>query len=224
MVFITFEGGEGSGKTTQIGLLADHLRAHGLAVTVTREPGGTVLGEQVRTLLLSGGAMSPYAEVLLFNAARAQLVEEVIAPALRRREIVICDRFADSTLAYQGYGRGLPIATLEQINIVATRGVVYQPNLTILLDLPVIVGRARKQQGGEWNRLDAEAEAFHERVRNGYLQMASANQRRWALVDTDLSVADVHETIMKRVAAELAWNKILLGQNLDARQELALQR
>lgn len=202
-MFITFEGGEGSGKTTQIDLLRMVLEARACPVTVTREPGGTPLGEQVRSILLAQNEIeiSPYAEAMLFNAARAQLMKDVIAPALRMGHIVLCDRFADSTLAYQGYGRGMDMTSLLTLNGIATDWTT--PNLTILLDLPVEVGRRRKRSAGEWNRLDAEEAAFHTAVRDGYLNMANMNPRRWLVVDATRSILKVHEQIWRVVEERL---------------------
>lgn len=202
-MFITFEGGEGSGKTTQIDLLRMVLEARACPVTVTREPGGTPLGEQVRSILLAQNEIeiSPYAEAMLFNAARAQLMQDVIAPALRMGHIVLCDRFADSTLAYQGYGRGMDMTSLLTLNGIATDWTT--PNLTILLDLPVEVGRRRKRSAGEWNRLDAEEAAFHTAVRDGYLNMANMNPRRWLVVDATRSILKVHEQIWRVVEERL---------------------
>lgn len=202
-MFITFEGGEGSGKTTQIDLLRGVLETRSCPVTVTREPGGTPLGEQVRSILLTQNEIeiSPYTEAMLFNAARAQLMKDVIAPALRMGHIVLCDRFADSTLAYQGYGRGMDMTSLLTLNGIATDWTT--PNLTILLDLPVEVGRRRKRSAGEWNRLDAEEAAFHTAVRDGYLNMANMNPRRWLVVDATRSILKVHEQIWRVVEERL---------------------
>jgi dTMP kinase len=182
-MFITLEGPEGSGKTSQIGPLAEFLRQQGYDVLTTREPGGTPIGDQIRAVLhsLDNTAMQPRTETLLFQAARAQLVEQVIRPHLQRGGIVISDRYADSTLAYQGYGHGLP---LEQVQVVigfATGGL--KPDLTLLLDVDVEVGLQRRSKGGEWNRLDAYALDFHRRVRQGYHQLAQADPQRWVIVD-----------------------------------------
>lgn len=184
-VFITFEGPEGAGKTLQAKRLVDLLREEGRGALLTREPGGTLLGEQVRSVVLSetpgGPGISPIAEALLFNAARAQLVAEVIKPALDAGEIVVCDRFADSTLAYQGYGAGLDLADLRAIADVATMGLV--PDLTILLDIPPEIGLARKDAGSR-NRFEAAFDlAFHRRVREGFLGLARLEPGRWAVVD-----------------------------------------
>jgi dTMP kinase len=201
-LFITFEGPEGSGKTTQIGLLAAALAARGHTVLTTREPGGTRIGDAVRSLLLNSShvEMSERAESLLFNAARAQLVDEVIRPALRRGEIVLCDRYGDSTLAYQGYGHGQPLEPLRRIIDYATQGLT--PDLTIYLDLDVRTGLERKRAGAEseWNRMEQKALAFHQAVRQGYLQMAAASSR-WLVVDANQLQEHIHAQIMDRLAS-----------------------
>jgi dTMP kinase len=183
-MFISIEGPEGSGKSSQIPQLATFLREQGHTVYTTREPGGTPIGDQVREVLMSmrNTAMSPRAETLLFCAARAQLVHEVIRPRVERREVVISDRYADSTLAYQGYGHGNDLNVLRQLLQFATGGL--WPDLTLLLDLPVETGLNRKRSGGgEWNRLDAYEVEFHRRVRQGFLEMAKAEPRRWRILD-----------------------------------------
>ena len=200
MTFITFEGIEGSGKTTQIHLLMDWLKARTHRVLLTREPGGTPIGEQIRTILLNptNTEMTPEAEILLFSAARAQIVREVIRPRLEAGWIVICDRFADSTLAYQGYGHGLPLDDLLRITEFATGGL--WPDLTIYLDLDVETGLRRKAATPEeWNRMEAQAIEFHQRVRAGYLQLAQQNPDRWMVVDATLSKAEIHAQIRERV-------------------------
>lgn len=183
--FITVEGPDGAGKTTQASVLADHLRARGLDLLLTREPGGTWLGERLRELLLSrtGSAATsdPMADALLFNAARRQLVAEVIRPALRQGRTVVCARFADSTLAYQGYGAGVSLDRLRSLQEAATEGL--HPDLTILLDLPVEAGLARVAPG-DVTRFEAEFDlAFHRRVRDGFLSLAVASPERFAVVD-----------------------------------------
>ncbi len=201
--FITFEGPEGSGKTTQIRLLAQWLAGQGHAVLTTREPGGTRIGDAVRGILLNPEhtEMRPEAEILLFSAARAQIVGEIIRPHLARGGIVVCDRFADSTLAYQGYGRQLDLAALRQITTFATGGLT--PDLTVCLDLTVLEGLRRKQSGdlAEWNRMEREQLAFHERVRQGYLALAAAEPQRWLVVDAAQTIAAVQKSIQARVAA-----------------------
>lgn len=197
-MFITLEGPEGSGKTSQLPILADYLRAAGFTVLTTREPGGTFIGNQIRAVLtnMENTAMQPRTETLLFLAARAQLVEEVIRPALARDEIVLSDRYADSTLAYQGYGHGVDLATLRALLTFATGGL--RPDLTLLLDVESAAGLRRKTSSGEWNRLDAYTLAFHQRVRKGYLQLAADEPARWQIVDASQS-ADVVQSIIHQV-------------------------
>lgn len=183
--FITIEGPDGAGKTTQAESLADHLRGRGHAVLVTREPGGTWLGERVRELLLArtGSTVStdPVTDAILFNAARRQLVTEVIRPALTAGRTVICARYADSTLAYQGYGAGVPLDRLRTLQALATDGL--QPHLTILLDLPVEAGLKRKAPG-DVTRFEAEFDLpFHRRVRDGFLALARETPDRFAVID-----------------------------------------
>ncbi len=208
VVFLTLEGPEGSGKTTQIQLLDRALRARGLRVVCTREPGGTAIGEQIRTVLHAheNTAMVPAAEVLLYSADRAQHVRQVVAPALRRGDIVISDRYAESTLAYQGYGRGLDMDALRGITAFATDGLT--PDLVVYLDLDVELGLQRKQREqalgrGEWNRMDQQEIAFHRRVREGYLTMAREEPGRWLVVDAAQSIETVHRAIRERIDAML---------------------
>ncbi len=205
-MFVTFEGPEGGGKTTQIRLLADWLRERGCDVLTTREPGGTRISNAVRAILLDPEhvEMRPEAEILLFSAARAQLVGEVIRPHLARGGVVLSDRFADSTFAYQGYGRQLDLDALRMITQFATGGL--SPDLTICLDLPVAEGLRRKQGGelAEWNRMEREEREFHERVRAGYLALASAAKERWLVVDAAQSVEQVQAAIKARVQQLLA--------------------
>lgn len=200
MAFVTLEGGEGSGKSVQARRLEERLRARGFAVVSTREPGGTPVGEAVRSVVLhppGGVPLDPLAELLLFEAARAQLVRAVIRPALDRGAIVLCDRFADSSLAYQGYGRGLDFGLIERLNSVATGGL--RPDLTLLLDVPVDVGLTRRRRMGDVNSLDGEDVAFHERVRQGYLALARREPARWRIVDASRSEDEV---------AEAAWSAV----------------
>ncbi len=183
-MFITLEGPEGSGKSMQICEMAEFLRGQGKQVLTTREPGGTFIGDQIREVIMrmDNTMMSPRAEILLFCAARAQIVEEVIRPNLDKGLIVISDRYADSTLAYQGHGHGLDLDTLKLILRFATGGL--KPDLTLLLDVDVEEGLKRRRiGGGEWNRLDAQQLAFHQRVRQGYLKMAAEEPDRWRVIN-----------------------------------------
>ncbi len=209
-MFITLEGPDGSGKTTQIAPLADFLRQRGLTVLTTREPGGTSIGEQVRTVLhrLDNTAMHPRSETLLYLAARAQLVEEVIRPALARGEIVLSDRFADSTLAYQGYGHGNDLQIVRQLLHFATGGL--WPDLTILFDLSADEGLRRRQTGGgEWNRLDAYQLAFHQRVCAGYRALAVQEPQRWVVIDAARPVETIQQELREIVASRLASRHIV---------------
>ena len=183
-MFITFEGPEGSGKTSQIPALAGWLREQGRVVYTAREPGGTSIGEQVRQVIhdLKNTEMDPRTEALLYQAARAQIVAEVLRPRLAAGEVVLCDRYFDSTLAYQGYGHQvIPLDELRQIIRFATGGLA--PDLTILLDLEVEVGLGRKSSQDEWNRLDAFTVDFHRRVRAGYHELLKLEPKRWSVVD-----------------------------------------
>ncbi len=208
-LFVTFEGPDGSGKTTQIKLLAGHLQALGHDVLVTREPGGTSIGDQIRVVLhdVKNAEMACETEFLLYSASRAQLVRQVVKPHLARGGVVLCDRFADSSMAYQGYGRELDLAAVRLITQFATEGLV--PDLTVYLDLPVEVGIERKQvahaaQAGEWNRLDQQSVDFHRRVRRGYLQMAQADPGRWLVIDAAQSIDDTQAVIRKRLETLLS--------------------
>jgi dTMP kinase len=204
--FITLEGPEGAGKTVHAQRLADELAARGHRVRLTREPGGTSLGERLRAILLerSGpavGALDPRADALLFNAARAQLVAEVVRPALDAGEVVLCARFADSTLAYQGFGAGLPIIDLRAIATVATGGL--DPDRTILLDLPPEVGLARKADETR-NRFESAFDLeFHRRVRDGFLDLARGEPSRWRVVDAARRVDDVFADVLEAALAAL---------------------
>jgi dTMP kinase len=203
-LFITFEGPDGSGKTTQIELLAESLRDQGHQVLITREPGGTSVGDQIRSVVhdVKNAEMRRETEFLLYSASRAQLVREVIQPHLKRGGTVLCDRFADSSMAYQGYGRELDLDMVSCITQFATGGL--RPDLTVYLDLPVEVGLQRKEsahatQTGEWNRLDQQALDFHQRVREGYLRMAEADPERWLAIDAAQSIADTQAAIRTRL-------------------------
>lgn len=199
-MFLTFEGPEGAGKTTQIGRLQKSLEARGHTVTRTREPGGDSVGEKVRDLLLHG-AVGPEAELLLFAAARAQNVQSVVRPALAAGQIVLCDRFTDSTLAYQGYGRGLPLDLIRRVNDFATGGLA--PQKTFLLDLPPADGLAR-QNAARQDRLDRESLDFHERVRAGFLAVAGQEPERIVIVDAFRPAAEVSDELLVQVLALLS--------------------
>ena len=178
--FIVFEGGDGSGKSTQVRSLMRRLRRRGVNVIRTREPGGTRLGQALRTLLKSGEPMTPISELMLFEAARAQLVQQVIKPFLAEGGVVIADRFTSSTVAYQGYGRGLDRELIERLNREATGGL--EPDLTVLLDLPVETALARKSNGSEDN-FDSAPVDFHCKIRRGYSALADADPEDWLILD-----------------------------------------
>jgi dTMP kinase len=195
-VFITLEGPEGSGKTTQAHLLAKYLQDKGVDLILTREPGGTSIGDKIRDILHDPGntEMFPWAEVLLYSASRAQLVAQTIRPSLAAGKVVVCDRYADSTMAYQGYGRGLDLIALREITKLATGGLT--PDLTLYIDIQPEQGLQRRLSGGdEWNRLDQEALDFHHRVRSGYLELIAMAPERWVTVDGSPSVAEVHQAV-----------------------------
>ena len=206
-LFITFEGGEGCGKSTQIKLLAQVLQERGYNVLQLREPGGTAVGERVRDVLLAkeNVAMDPVAELMLYEAARAQIVVELIRPALAEGKIVLCDRFYDSTIAYQGFGRGLDIQLIKNLNEAATGGL--RPDLTLLLMIDPAEGLARAKGvtggDGEGDRIEAAGLEFHTRVQEGFAYMAQLEPERIAVVGAQGSVADVHDAVMARVLALL---------------------
>jgi dTMP kinase len=203
--FIVFEGSEGSGKSSQIRLLAVTLTGQGFGVCVTREPGGTAIGEQIRTMVLGNGStgIAAETEALLMTAARAQHVREIIRPALNRGEIVLCDRFSDSTLAYQGGGRGLSLSELEALQKFATQGL--RPDLRLLLDLPVEAGLARRRADDDTiNRLDREANEFHRRVRACYLSLAKADTQGWVVIDATRDPRAVAKDVERAVVALVA--------------------
>ena len=197
--FITIEGPEGAGKTSQAGRLVAALRERGHAIRSTREPGGTALGERIRDLLLAPTAtpIDPLADALLFNAARRQLVGEVIEPSLAAGTTVICARFADSTRAYQGYGGGLPLAELERLERIATGGLV--PDRTILLDVPVEIGLARKAPDDRTRFETGFDLAFHRRVRDGFLALAAAEPGRFVVVDATADEDQVARQVLRAV-------------------------
>ena len=209
---ISFEGGDGSGKSTQLKLLEGYLSSHGRACLSTREPGGTNLGKMIRKVLLEVGEerVSSQTELFLYLADRAQHVDEVIQPALGSSRLVLCDRFTDSTLAYQGYGRGVDLRMLRQINLIASRGIT--PDLTFLLDCPVEIGlsrtarRMREQLAvkGQEDRFEREQIEFHERVRRGFQELAQAEAGRICVLDASRSIQEVHDQIRQIVERRLA--------------------
>ena len=207
--FILFEGVEGSGKSTQARALTRRLSSLGLPVLLVKEPGGTSIGRVVKRLSKHrlDIELNPLTELLLFAVSRAQLVEEVIRPALDRNHIVICDRYAESTLAYQGYGRGLDLKTIEVVNNIATGGL--RPDLIVLLDLEVEKGLHRKRSAAKSDRFEREEISFHRRVRQGYLEMANANPAHWLVVDATQSRTKVRELIWSRVQQSLSRNAFL---------------
>lgn len=202
--FITLEGPEGGGKSTQAQRLANHLERQGHDILFTREPGGTEIGDQIRRVIMSleNKSMSPEAEFLLFSASRAQLVRELIQPHLERGGMVVCDRFFHSSLAYQGYGHELDLELLRTISGFVTGGLI--PDLTFLLDLTSELGLERRKRDGRWNRLDDYDLAFHERVREGYLNLADADPGRWTRIDAAQPEDQIQEQIREVVAGRLA--------------------
>jgi dTMP kinase len=202
-MFITLEGPEGSGKSSQIPILLKYLQDAGYRVTATREPGGTSIGDQIREVLLSNRntEMDPRTEILLFQASRAQLVEQVILPRITQGEVVICDRYADSTIAYQGYGHQVNLNQLYSIVDFATGGL--KPNLSLLLDVDVRVGLKRRQKDGDVNRLDKFVLEFHQRVIAGYHEMVKAEPGRWVIIDANQSFEEVQQEIQRVVLQRL---------------------
>ena len=198
-LFITFEGGEGSGKSTQIRCL--HRRLHQLAIPaiLIREPGGTPLGDRIRYLIKQACQIpiSPLTELMLFNASRSQLVKDIIQPGLNAGKIVLCDRFTDSTIAYQSFGRGLDLGTVKEANEIATQGL--KPDVTFLLDVPPEIGLSRKRSGVN-DRFEQEDVAFHRRVREGFLKLVAQEPHRWAVIDS---------TLTRECIANLIWDKII---------------
>jgi len=199
--FITFEGPEGSGKTTQMHLLAQYLQVQGYEPLITREPGGTPIGDRVRAILLDPAheEMAPSTEFLLFSAARAQHVRQIILPHLAQDGIVLCDRFADSSLAYQGYGYELDLEAVLSITKFATDGLV--PDLSFYLDLPVEIGLRRKVggDGDDWNRMEQKGIAYHQRVRAGYRAMTARDPDRWVVVDATASLSEIQAVIQRAI-------------------------
>jgi dTMP kinase len=202
-MFITLEGPEGSGKTSHIPPLVEYLREKGYIVFPTREPGGTSIGEQIREVIhdLKNEEMHPRTETLLYQAARAQIVEQVVKPRLNAGEVVISDRYYDSTIAYQGYGHQQDLEQVRALVKYATGGLT--PNLTVLLDVDIEEGLRRKKKDNEWNRLDAYTVEFHQRVRAGYLEMVKQEQNRWAVVDAGREWESVQEELRKVILGKL---------------------
>ena len=201
-LFITLEGPEGAGKTTQLARLEARLRETGRRVTVTREPGGTPLGMRVREVVLDPALeMGPLSEFLLYSASRAQLVHDVLRPALERGDVVLCDRYFDSSLAYQGAGRGLPLPLLRGLTREVTGGLT--PDLTLLLDLDPAVGLQRAALRGQPDRLEKADLAFHQRVRAGFLELAQAEAERFAVVDAAQSADAVAAQLWAAVEGKL---------------------
>ncbi len=202
-MFITLEGPEGSGKTSHIPYLVEYLREKGFTVFPTREPGGTSIGEQIREVIhdMKNVEMHPRTETLLYQAARAQIVEQVIKPRLADGEVVISDRYYDSTIAYQGYGHQQDLEQVRALVKYATGGLV--PDLTVLLDVDIEEGLRRKKKDNEWNRLDAYTVEFHQRVRNGYHQMVKAEPNRWVVVNAEQKWEAVQEDLKKVILERL---------------------
>ena len=198
-LFITFEGGEGCGKSSQSKLLYQRLKRLAIPALLIHEPGVTALGKKVTRLLKWSKDIniSPLSELLLFNVSRAQLVEEVIRPNMKEGAVVICDRYADSTMAYQGYGRSLDLATVTIVNRIGTQGLL--PDLTILLDLPIEAGLARKKDK-KADRFQTESLSFHRRVREGYLKLAKAEPKRWLVIDAAQGKEAIAGIIWQRVS------------------------
>ena len=208
--FITFEGIEGCGKTTQLGLMARHLAARGHDVVVTREPGGCPIADRVREILLDAGnkAMAPLTELLLYAAARAQHVAEIIAPALESDHVVLCDRFTDATIAYQGYGRGLDRSVVDELNRLAAGSI--RPSLTVLVDCPVEVGLGRAMAringstGAREERFELESLQFHRKVRDGYLKLAEKEPERFIVIDGSGTIEQTEAAIVSAVLNRLS--------------------
>ena len=199
-VFISFEGIEGTGKSTQARLLADHLKEKGYRVIQTMEPGGTRISLKIRELLLSmeSKEMDHVAELLLYNAARVQHIKEIIGPGLERGDIVITDRFSDSTVAYQGYARGIDLQLIDSLDMIATKKL--RPDITILFDIDVRTGLARNKELGKNDRLELEDISFHEKVRKGFLQIAAREPGRITVVDCSESLDRVHQKVVKIIS------------------------
>lgn len=199
-LFITFEGGDGSGKTTQINLLASWLESEGHTVVITREPGGTDLGTELRNIILHReGFIAPRAEALLYAADRSHHIHTLVRPALKRGEIVVQDRYLDSSVAYQGAGRVLNPTEVRDISLWATENLM--PDLTVVLDVPASVAKERQAAGErQYDRLEAEAEDFHTRVRESYLALAAEEPERFLVIDGESSIEEIHEAIVAKVS------------------------
>jgi len=199
-LFITFEGGDGSGKTTQINLLASWLESEGHTVVITREPGGTDLGTELRNIILHReGFIAPRAEALLYAADRSHHIHTLVRPALQRGEIVVQDRYLDSSVAYQGAGRILDPTEVRNISVWATENLM--PDLTVVLDVPASVAKERQAAGErQYDRLEAEAEDFHTRVRESYLALAAEEPHRFLVIDGESSIEEIHQAIVDKVS------------------------
>ncbi|MCX6704660.1 MAG: dTMP kinase [Candidatus Woesebacteria bacterium] len=217
--FITLEGSEGSSKTTQIPRLVESLRQEGLTVYPTREPGGTSIGEQIREVIqsLKNTEMHPRTETLLYQAARAQIVEQVICPMLAEGRIVISDRFFDSTIAYQGYGRQQDREQIRALINYATGGLI--PDLTVFMDVDIEVGLKRRRGGAEWNRMDAFEAEFYQRVKQGYLELISLDPARWVVVDANRSIDEVFSDLKREVDNRLISNGFIEGNGFGPERE-----
>lgn len=207
-LFITLEGPEGGGKTTHAKVLAEALKEKGFDVLLTREPGGSVIGDQIRQILMSleNTSMHPSTEFLLFSASRAQHVREIIKPHLDQGGLVVSDRYYHSSLAYQGYGHGLDLDALGHVTRFATADLT--PDLILLLDLPVQDGLIRRREEGDWNRLDAYEVEFHQRVREGYLSMAADDPSRWLIVDATAPMDEIQVELQSLVFRRLSNAKL----------------
>ncbi len=205
-LFVALEGGEGAGKSVQAEAIRERLLAASLTVVQTREPGGTPLGERLRAILLDLSVerteIEPLSETLLFLAARAELVATVVRPALARGDVVVCDRFADSTRAYQGSGRGIDLALINKLNAAATGGL--KPDLVVLLDLPPDEGLARRPSSGNSDRFGRESVAFHKRVREGYRTLAAEDTARWLVLDASQPREAITDAICRRIEQQLS--------------------
>jgi len=197
-MLITFEGIEGCGKTTQIALLYTYLEGKGHRVIKTREPGGTAFGESLRNAFLHAKMkVYPLSELLVFMAMRAQHVDELVLPALKEGAIVLCDRFADASYAYQGYGRGIDLNVIETLNTLVIKGI--KPDLTILLDCPVEKGLTRKAQSTSMDRFEKEEFSFHRKIKKGYEKLVKEDPKRFFVIDGTLDINTIHKTIRKKV-------------------------